>query len=234
MIESTIDTAIVMIAWSPNGYRMKIMRQSFASLKAHTHRDHLLVVVDNGPIEQTDFLNDQSIDVHIVNPVNLGVGKSRNAGAAAAASSIDYIAFVDNDLGYFDGWLNACIETLEKYPDEKLIASPVKNKPMRLHKYDRGMLDEYTLHARCAGMAMVMRRTDYIAIGRFNERKSNVGHQFCAAAKKHGYRFIHHPDWTGRHIAKVPSYHYKKQQFDPVTGLWLAKKPKSILQESNV
>ena len=231
MIESTIDTSIVMIAWSPNDYRMRIMRQSFASLKSHTHRDHLLVVVDNGPAEQTAFLNDQSIDVHIVNPVNLGVGKSRNLGAAASAT--DYIAFIDNDLGYFDGWLDASIEALEKYPDEKLIASAVKNKPMRLPKYDRGMLDEYTLHARCAGMAMVMRRTDYDAIGRFHEQKTNVGHQWCAAMKKRGYRFVHHPDWLGRHIGKVASYHYKKQQFDPATGLWLAKQPR-VLQESNV
>lgn len=223
------DVSVVLISWCPNDYRLKLLTQSLASLRAHTHVRYTLIVVDNGPDEQTQIIEDYSPDIHIINEINRGVGVSRNDGAAATDST--YLAFVDSDIGYFPGWLGKCIDALEAYPERELIASAVKNKPMRLSKYDKGTLGEYTLHERCAGMAMVMKRTVYEKLGRFHERKTNVGHCFCAAAKKRGVRFLHHPDWHGRHLGRKSAYHYKREVFDPATGLWT---PKHLLQESKV
>lgn len=215
------DTSIVLISWCPNDYRLKVLRQSLESLRAHTKRPHTLVVVDNGPQEQTHLIHEYNPDIHLINPVNRNVGPSRNQGAAATDSK--YIAFVDNDIGYFPGWLDATIGVLEEYPDRRLVASAVKNHPMKLAKNRAGKLDHYDIYRRCAGMAMVMRRSTYDEAGGFHETKTNVGHQWCMAMKRHGYLFIHDPAWRGRHIARKASYHYKKQQFVPETGQWVNK-----------
>jgi len=216
------DTSVVLISWSPNEYRRKLLQQSLASIREHTYMDHTLIVIDNGPIEQREIIKDAEPDIHIINDINKGVGVSRNQGARLTKS--EFIAFVDSDIGYFPDWLAKCVGVLEEYPDRKLIASAVKNKPMRLPKYDRGPLGEYHLYGRCAGMAMVMRRSAYNEIGHFHELKTNVGHQFCAAAKRCGYMFVHHPEWAGRHLGRKSAYHYKKQQFLPETGEWVSRK----------
>lgn len=210
---------VVMLTWSPSAYRLDKMKESFASLKEHTHMPHTLVVVDNGPQEQTDYLSGQHIDIHIKNTVNKGVGHSRNQGLAA--TDTQYIAFVDNDITYFPDWLSKCIDALETYPDKKLIASGVKNKPMRLPKYQVGNLDGYELFSRCAGMCVVMKRDTINEFGGWS-LKSNCGHVFSRSACLRKYRFIWHPSWNGRHTAKK-SYHYKKQQFNPENGMWEAK-----------
>lgn len=214
----TPDTSVVLISWVPNAYRMKILRQSFASLKAHTQYPHVLVVVDNGPSEQTEFLKTQDIDVHVINGVNQGVGKSRNQGAKATQS--EYIAFVDNDIGYFPGWLGKCIEALKTFDDRKLIATARKTHPMKQRKYHAGALGAYSLWMRCAGMCLVMKRDAWLEMGTWSEA-SNPGHRFCHTARAKGYRFLWHEQWTARHLAKRASYHYKKQVFQPQTGLWV-------------
>jgi glycosyltransferase involved in cell wall biosynthesis len=216
--------SVIMIAWSNDAYRMKVLRQTLESYKAHTFMEHQWVIVDNGPAAQTDVIRTYHPDIHIIPRVNVGVAKARNLGARLATG--DYLAFMDSDIGYFPHWLEKCVEALVKYPDRKLVASAVKNKPMCLKKYYAGKLDEYDLYTRCAGMAMVMRRETYETCGPFHERKTNVGHQWCSVMRANKYRFIHHPDWMGRHIARKPSYHYKKERFIPETGLWVPRIPK--------
>jgi len=212
------DTSVVMISWSPDEYRLKVLRQCFASLKAHTKRDHTLVVVDNGVNGQKEFLEDQDIDILIRPKVNLGVGMSRKVGVGATDSK--YVAVVDNDIGFFPGWLDACIGALERYPDRKLVATAVKTHPMKYARHKEGMLDEYELWRRCAGMCLVMRRSDYDILSKFNPTATNVGHRFCLNVRNKGYHFIWHPSWTGRHLSKTASFHYKKQWFNKETGTW--------------
>jgi glycosyltransferase involved in cell wall biosynthesis len=225
-MNSTPDVTIVMISWSPTPYRLKVLGQSLGSLRAHTQRPYRLIVVDNGPEQQTCKIREFEPDIHLINHVNKNVGPSRNQGAALVDT--EFVVFADNDIGYFPGWLNATIGALKKYSQRKLIASVVKNAPMMLSKYVIGPLDDYVLYRRCAGMSMVMRMSTYHELGGFSKKRTNVGHWFCHIARKRRYAFIHHPEWTGRHLAKS-SYHYKRQQFIPETGKWISKTQESKL-----
>jgi len=214
---SDINTSIVMISWCPNAYRLKRMKLSFESLKANTRRPHLLIVIDNGLEEQTDYFRLQDIDVYYKPDVNIGVGASRNKGASLVET--DYIAFVDNDILYFPNWLNECVKVLEKYPDRKLISTPRKSSPMKYKKYHRGSLDEYELYSRASGQALVMKREAYNEI-RWSE-KSIPGGIFCNTARRYGYSFIHKSTWTARHICKKASYNYRNVLVD---GVWKSRR----------
>lgn len=210
------DIDIVYLSWSPTPERLAVTKRSFLSLKNCTNQEHELIVVDNGPPDQTEWFKDQEIDKHIINPINILPGPARNQGAAEGKAR--YIAFVDNDIGFYPNWLNNCLDALEKYPDKKLVATARKTKPMKLQKYFRGMLDEYELWAHCAGMCLVMKRESFMELGQWSY-KTSPGGVMCRQMKAHGYKFIWHPTWVCRHMAKS-SYHYKKQKFDPKTGTW--------------
>lgn len=202
-----------MITWSPDERRLRTTIRSFNSLNACTKRPHVLVVIDNGPQEQTDWLNEQDIDIHIVNEVNQGVGRSRNIGAEA--TDTEYIAFVDNDIVYFPNWLNECVEVLQKYSDKKLISTPRKSSPMKFKKHHIGSLNGYELYNRASGQALVMRREAWKEIG-WSERNTPGG-VFCKGARKKGYTFVHHRDWKAKHICKKASYNYRHKL---VNGIW--------------
>ena len=215
-----IDTTIVMITWSPNKKRLTVLKQCFASLKEHTKRPHILTVVDNGPQEQTEWLREQDIDIHIVNKVNQGVGKARNQGAGVTKTK--YIAFLDNDLLFFPGWLNACIGGLDKFEDLPLIATARKTSPMKSRKFFRGQLGEYQTWSRCAGMALTMCRADYEFLGGWNGG-SHPGGKLCDTARAHGYRFLWHPDWLARHLCKRACYDHRKIL---INGEWVSPQKK--------
>ena len=204
-----------MISWSPDDTRMAVLKQSFDSLKKCTKRPHTLIVVDNGPPAQTAWLDEQEIDIHIVNEVNLGIGASRNAGAKSTTS--EYIAFVDNDISYFDGWLNECVGVLQKYPDRKLISTPRKSSPMKHKKHHVGNLDDFHLYNRASGQALVMRRETYETIGW--STRNTPGGIFSDTARRCGYLFIHNPNWKARHLCRRPSYNYKHKLEN---GIWRA------------
>ena len=222
-MESTdIDTSVVMITWSPTPRRLRVLKVSFDSLKMSTKRPHILVVVDNGPPSQTEWLNHQQIDIHIVNAVNQGIGNARNYGASATDTK--YIAFVDSDIAYFDGWLDACVEVLEKYSDTKLISTPRKSSPMKFTKHRIGSLDEYELYNRASGQALVMKRQTWEEIGWYGG--SRPGGVFCDSARKHGYSFIRHPSWKARHLCKRASYNHRHKL---VNGVWVPRQEETIL-----
>ena len=205
-----------MITWSPTDARLEVLKKSLESIERCTHRPHILVVVDNGPESQTDWLKTQNIDKHIINEVNIGIGGSRNIGAES--TDTEYIAFIDNDITVFDGWLNGCVDVLKKYPDRKLISTPRKSSPMKYRKYFRGNLDGYELWSRASGQALVMKRSAWKEIG-WSER-STPGGIFCNAARKLGYKFIRKDDWKAKHLCKKPSYNYRHKLEN---GIWRAK-----------
>lgn len=215
------DVSIVLISWSPTGHRLKVLTRSLASLQSCTQRPHVLVVVDNGPAAQTDWLRGQRIDIHVTPGVNLGIGSARNLGADQ--TDTEFIAFVDSDIAYCNGWLTEAIHCLQSYPDRKLIAAPSRSGPLKLVKHRIGSLDGYQLFNRASGQCLVMRRTDYEGLGRWS-LSSVPGGDFCFAARNQGYQFIHHPSWTVRHLCKNASYDYRQILVD---GVWVPKPQES-------
>jgi GT2 family glycosyltransferase len=220
-----IETSVVMISWSPTPERLKTLTRSFASLRAHTHAPHLLVVVDNGPADQTAWLSLQDIDIHLKQTVNIGIGAARNAGAAVTQT--EYLAFVDSDLFFPPDWLEQALACLRKYPDRKLIACPSWSGPVRLGKHCIGKLGEYDLYNRASGQCLVMRRSVFAEIGPWST-SSVPGGDFCYGAREHGYRFIRHPAWRVKHLLKNASYDYRQQL---IGGLWMPAA--TLSQESN-
>lgn len=215
MADSTVDIpSVVLISWAPSEYRMALLKYTVESLRKTTEIPYIFVVIDNGPTEQTNYLNSIEPDIHILPQKNIGVGAARNMGAAVTNSK--YIAFIDNDIQLCDGWLSHCISLLERYEDRKLIATPMKSSPLRFKKNLVGPLDENFLYRRASGCCLVMRRRDYYAIGEWT-KKNLVGGDYCERAVAMGYSYIWYPTGTARHKGRVASYHYRDTL---VNGVW--------------
>ena len=164
--KKTATASVAMIAWSPGVSRMTYMRESLTTLRECTKYPHTLVVVDNGPAEQTEFVRSIGPDIHIVNKQNVGPAESRNMGALATYS--DYIAFVDNDMRFYEDWLADTVGWLERYPDRKLIAVP-HNCPVMRKRYTTGTLDDLHLAEFGGSGCWVMKRRAFEQIGRWTQ-----------------------------------------------------------------
>lgn len=212
-----LDASIVLITWSPTERRLKFLKRTIDSVRAKAGYAHTLVVVDNGPKAQSEYLAEACPnDIVIKNKVNLGVGHARNQGAAATESG--YIAFIDNDLEFVSkDWLAECIGTLEFYRQYDLIATPRRSHPMKGADRVVGKLDGYLLFERASPMCFVMRRSDFEKIGLWPTH-SMPGSKYCDRTRKMDYRYIWHPEWVVKHLAPKPSYNFHNTL---VNGEWV-------------
>lgn len=208
MMESKVT--VIMITWSPTPERFDFLQRSFRSFRECTPGPVKLVVIDNGPEQQTQWLKTQAIDVRVEPGCNTGIGPARNLGLDYCDTP--YVAFVDTDLLYFPGWLDAALGILEKYPDRKLIVCPPRSAPTRRPKYYAGRLDEYDLYTRASGQCLVFRKTDFEQIGRWFEGQFEDG-MHCDTAVRLGYRYIRAPAWDIVHLGEG------KQSFSPKCDL---------------
>lgn len=103
-----------------------------------------------------------------------------------------YVCFVDNDIYPDRMFWHQCRELLEKYPDKKLIATPIWT-PCHIPKYNRGELDGHLLNLKSGSNCLFMSRETFLDIGRFDETLSvhYVGVEFCDRQIKKGYLVIH-------------------------------------------
>lgn len=197
--KKTATASIVMIAWSPNNSRLKVMVQCVKSLRTCTKYPHTWVVVDNGPLEQSEYLKTLAPDIHILNAVNQGPAVSRNTGAGAAES--DYIAFVDNDVLFYDDWLGDSIELLENYPDRKLIAVPTECTVMRRGANFIAELGDCNLAKFGGSACWVMKRRSFNEIGPWLQTVPEDAN-YAARAVEKGYAFIYRREGQFvRHLA---------------------------------
>jgi len=78
-----------------------------------------VIVVDDGSGDETPGrLADVEGIEFIQNPQNLGFVDSCNRGVEAARG--DYVVLLNNDTQVLDGWLDALLETFERFPDTGL------------------------------------------------------------------------------------------------------------------
>src|SRR5512146_1152071 len=163
---STIDVSIVLTTWATNEYRMKLLRETVESLRANTTVPYQLVVVDNGDEKQTEYVKSICPDVHIINEVNQGPGVGRNQGAAA--TDTPYLVFVDNDVCFCPGWLEASLEVFRKFPDRKIIVQPGKSRTMS-HKYSwtGELLPGYLTYTMAGAWLWVLKRETFVDVGPF-------------------------------------------------------------------
>lgn len=213
-------TDIVMIAWSPTEARMTLMRQCIDSLQANTLADYRLIIVDNGPAQQTDYIRQIEPDMHIWNKINQGPAASRTIGGRLATS--EFIAYVDNDLLFEPGWLTESIGMLETYPAHRLIIAPSRSHPMK--KSRAGMFFGWEMYRMVAGYVLVMRTTAFHEIGEWTFGSTGIeDREYINAAFNQGYQVIYWPDGP-----QVRHAGHKQKTFNPykqslVNGKWESK-----------
>lgn len=104
-------------------------------------------------------------DIYLESPVN-SMGKARNMGFEKAKG--EYICFMDNDIFIEKPFWKRGIEILEKYPDKKLVITPIW---ITSHKrYSRGNLEEGILNERTGSNCFLLKRESFLEIGKFDER----------------------------------------------------------------
>ena len=208
-----MKASIIMVTWSPTEERMDLLKQTFKYLNDSTDIPYELIVIDNGPEEQTEFLKTQKIDKHIINGCNKGIGFGRNQGLDVAIG--DYIAYIDNDLIFSRDWLAEGIEALEKYPDRKLISSTllsrhqIKGNVRRMDKCYRGNLDEYMLWNKGSPGGTIYRKKDSDIMGKWDVHP-NLGSHRVEITNRKKYLYISLPFPKVMHRGIYSSYNHKQ------------------------
>lgn len=157
----------------PTSMRPKLLRRALDSAFAQTHADIEVIVVVDGPNEETlEMLRaEQDPRLRILhNPTPIGPGAARNAGAEIAQG--DWLAFLDDDDEWLPKKLELQLRAAEGH-DDALISSCCRVVTPRgeyiwpRQTYDGSMpIDEYLL-----GRRSVWRGAGYMATPTFFLRK---------------------------------------------------------------
>jgi glycosyltransferase involved in cell wall biosynthesis len=127
---------VAVLTYLPNlaGYfeqRLEVLKLVLASLNAHTAPDHELYVFDNGSCETVvDYLVELrqagQIDCLLLSQRNLGKIDALRILFNAAPGEV--IAYNDDDILFYPGWLGAHLEALRLFPRAGMVSGvPVRN-----------------------------------------------------------------------------------------------------------
>jgi glycosyltransferase involved in cell wall biosynthesis len=135
--------SICLITYVPeeSGYfehRLQVLKLVFASLYAHTTRPYDLLVFDNGSCPAvTQYLQslkkDGMLDFLILSRQNVGkIGALRILFQAAPG---EIIAYSDDDIFFYPGWLEAHLQILENFPLAGMVSGvPVRNAALHANQ----------------------------------------------------------------------------------------------------
>lgn len=103
------------------------VKKALETVCAQTYRDYEIIVINDGSTDNSAVVADEylkatdGIDYQIISQQNAGVSAARNAGVAA--SSGDYLAFLDADDWWEPTYLEKMAQLIEDYPEAGLYAS---------------------------------------------------------------------------------------------------------------
>lgn len=128
-----ITVAVLSYIPTLHGYyteALDVLKYCLESIWQNSDLPFDLMVFDNGSCSQTrDFLNqaqvDKKIQYLVLSQKNVGKGGAWNTMFSSAPGEI--IAYCDGDAYLYPGWLSACIEVLETYPEVGMVTA----RPMR-------------------------------------------------------------------------------------------------------
>ena len=184
----------------------KTIQRCITSVLEQSHPVERVIVVDDGSSDDTiDVLScfeDDPRVVVIVLPQNVGVPGARNIGVQQAASEI--IAFLDADAYATAGWLG---ELVSPFDDVGVVCTggpdlaPENDKPFALavdyslrSLIGSGRLRRDNAFAPYApaGCNMAVRRSDFVALGGFDEHLNQRGEEkeFLQRLRRGGGRVV--------------------------------------------
>ena len=182
-----VKLSIILVSWSPTEKRMELLKDTLDTLEKSTTVPYELIVIDNGPKKQTEYLKTRKIDKHIINDINKGIGYGWNQGYEASEG--EFISLIDNDLIFAKGWAQECIYLLKKYPDKKFIATAISAVHHGSKRCFRGNIGKNYLWSRSATAGSVFRRAAVDDFGLW-DLHPKPGTGWITRLKKHGWMFV--------------------------------------------
>lgn len=148
--------------------RSKLVRTCLESLLASTDYPAEVIVMDNGgdPDDSEYFLQKarEGKLTHVRFPGNLHFALAWNTGAKIATG--EYLSFICNDIEFLPGWLNTCVEMLEKYPERELVATPFITYDKQRYTFEVTP-EGYRVNLRSGSNCMVLPRELFNKVGEF-------------------------------------------------------------------
>lgn len=129
-----VTAAVITYIPSLDGYfkqRLEILKFNLTSLQQHTDVPHDLLIFDNASCEPVvDYLRElrdaEKLDYLVLSPRNLGkIGAFKIIFNLAPG---EVIAYSDDDIYFYPGWLEAQMTLLEQFPNVGMVSGvPVRN-----------------------------------------------------------------------------------------------------------
>jgi O-antigen biosynthesis protein len=158
--------SLIVLAWN----NLEFTEKCVESLRRHTAVPHELVMVDNGSSDGSALFAEAAADVPVLNESNLGFAAGMNAGLAKASG--EYVAFINNDTVFPEGWATTILETFVMHPNAGIVLPAVTAAGNQVTVRERPGIDQLVLTPfgeLPSGVVYVM-KTDVIrALGGWNE-----------------------------------------------------------------
>lgn len=157
--------SLVVLAWE----NLPLTQECVASLRTRTQAHHELIVVDNGSGPDAADYARTAADTAVLHETNLGFAAGMNAGLEAATGQ--YVAFVNNDTVFPEGWDTPLLEHFDD-PSVGIVAPAVTaaGNPITVReKAGTEVVRLLPFGEFPSGVVYVMRRNVAIALGGWNE-----------------------------------------------------------------
>ena len=144
-----VTVAVVTFIPDLEGYyrhRLDVLRACLESILVNTEGDYDLMVFDNGSCpEVRAYLSEK----HKSGEIDLLMLSSRNLGKIGAlqvmfnAAPGELIAYCDDDILFYPGWLNAHLEVMDTFPNVGMVSGlPVRSAANRAVMANRAFISE--------------------------------------------------------------------------------------------
>jgi len=111
--------SVVILNWNGRRY----LDDCLTALRAQTHTDHEVILVDNGSTDgSADWVAERFSWVRLIcNETNVGFAAGNNQ--AIRSTEAEFVATLNNDTRVAPGWLTALVETAESDPTVGMVSS---------------------------------------------------------------------------------------------------------------
>lgn len=199
--------SIIILNW--NG--LDFTRQCIQSLKKNTIQPYEVIVVDNGSkkkeVEELKKMKASGkIDKLILNEKNRGFSGGNNQGIEAAGG--DYYILLNNDTTVSKNWLSKLVKAADKDPKIGIVGPDIRLDYEPDTVFGGGYIDDAGIarfsyrnvegdEEQVGGAALFFKKSLKEKIGGLDEGFNPIYFEetdFCARAKKAGFRVVFSPD----------------------------------------